>query len=62
MRTLVSRGAIIDGSCTFDQAKNPVTELAAGHITFGYQFMPPTPMERVTYESFINIDLLKGLK
>lgn len=62
MRTLISRGAIIDGSCTFDKAKNPVTELAAGHITFSYEFMPPTPMERVTYESFINIDLLKGLK
>lgn len=61
MRTLISRGALVDGNCTFDVAKNPPTELAAGHLTFDLNFMPPTPAERITFESFIDINLLKSL-
>lgn len=61
MRTLIGRGALVDGSCTFDAAKNPPTELAAGHLTFDLNFMPPTPAERITFESFIDINLLKAL-
>lgn len=61
MRTLVQRGAIVDGECTFDKAKNPPTQLAAGHLTFDLVFMPPTPAERITFESFIDINLLKNL-
>lgn len=62
IRTLIMRGALIDGKCVYDPAKNPVTELAAGHLVFDLEFMPPTPAERVTFESFINIELLKALK
>jgi phage tail sheath protein FI len=61
MRTLIQRGAIIDGECTYDPAKNSPTELAAGHVTFDIVFMPPTPAERITFESFIDINLLKNL-
>jgi hypothetical protein len=61
IRTLVGRGALIDGSCTFDPAKNPPTEIAAGHLTFDLTFMPPTPAERISFESFIDINLLRGL-
>jgi phage tail sheath protein FI len=61
MRTLIGRGALVDGNCTFDIAKNPPTELAAGHLTFDLNFMPPTPAERITFESFIDINLLKSL-
>jgi phage tail sheath protein FI len=61
IRTLVGRGALIDGSCTYDPAKNPATEVAAGHLTFDLNFMPPTPAERITFESFIDINLLKSL-
>lgn len=61
IRTLVGRGALIDGSCTYDPAKNPPTELALGHLTFGIAFMPPTPAERISFESFIDINLLRGL-
>jgi phage tail sheath protein FI len=61
MRTLIGRGAIVDGTCTFDAAKNSPTELAAGHLTFDLNFMPPTPAERITFESFIDINLLKSL-
>lgn len=61
MRTLIARGAIINGECTFDPAKNPTSELAAGHATFDIAFMPPTPMERITFESFIDINYLAAL-
>lgn len=61
IRTLIGRGALIDGRCVYDQTKNPPTELALGHLTFDIEFMPPTPAERITFESFINIDLLKTL-
>lgn len=61
IRTLIQRGAVIDGECTYDPAKNPSTELAAGHVTFDITFMPPTPAERITFESFIDINLLQNL-
>lgn len=59
LRTLIGRGAVIDGSVTYDPAKNPQTELAAGHLTFDIEFIPPTPAERITFESFLNIELLQ---
>ena len=62
IRTLIMRGALIDGKCVYDVAKNPVTEVAAGHLTFDIEFMPPTPAERISFESFINVELLKALK
>lgn len=61
MRVLIGRGALIDGSCTFNKEKNPEVELAAGHLTFDINFMPPTPAERITFDSFIDISLLKAL-
>lgn len=61
IRTLVGRGALIDGKCSYNPAKNPPTEIAAGHLLFDIEFMPPTPAERITFESFINIELLKNL-
>lgn len=61
IRTLVGRGALIDGRCWYDPAKNPPTEIALGHLTFDIEFMPPTPAERISFESFINIELLKKL-
>lgn len=61
MRTLIARGAIINGECTYDPAKNPPTEIAAGHVTFDINFMPPTPMERITFESFIDVNYLTAL-
>lgn len=61
IRTLIGRGALIDGKCSYNPAKNPPTEIAAGHLLFDIEFMPPTPAERITFESFINIELLKSL-
>lgn len=61
MRTLIQRGAIIEGECTYDPAKNEPTQLAAGQIVFDIEFMPPTPAERIRFDSFINIELLRQL-
>lgn len=61
IRTLISRGALIDGKCSYDPTKNPATEIALGHLTFDLEFMSPTPAERISFESFINIQLLKQL-
>ena len=61
IRTLIARGALIDGKCSYNADKNPPTEIANGHLTFDIEFMPPTPAERITFESFINIALLKNL-
>ncbi|MDD3466024.1 MAG: phage tail sheath subtilisin-like domain-containing protein [Campylobacterales bacterium] len=61
LRTLKGRGVIIDGKCYYDPSRNPATELAAGHVTFSYEFLPPAPFERATFESFINIDLYNTL-
>jgi uncharacterized protein len=61
IRELVGRGALIDGSCTFDPADNPPEEIAAGHLTFGYNFMPPTPAERLSFKAFLDISLLRAV-
>ncbi|MDD2870084.1 phage tail sheath subtilisin-like domain-containing protein [Neomegalonema sp.] len=62
IRTLIGRGALIDGRCVFDPAKNEETQLAAGHLVYDIEFMPPTPAERISFESFINIALLSQLR
>lgn len=61
LRTLKSRGAIIEGSCSYDPSKNDATEIAAGHLVFDYTFVPPPPAERLTFNSFIDISLLSSL-
>jgi phage tail sheath protein FI len=61
MRVLVSRSALIDGRMSFDPAKNPPLELAAGRLRLDIEALPPSPAERITFESFINPELIRGL-
>lgn len=61
IRTLIGRGALVDGKCWFPKDKNPPDQLAAGHLVFDYEIMPPTPAERITFEQIININLLRKL-
>ena len=61
IRSLIGRGALIDGKCSYNPDKNPVTPIADGHLVFDIEFMPPTPAERISFESFIDIELLKSL-
>ncbi len=61
LRKLVADGAILDGRCWYDPSDNEPTELAAGHVTFRRDYMPPTPAERITHKTRVNIDYLKNL-
>jgi phage tail sheath protein FI len=63
IRVLVGRGALIDGSkVVYDPADNTPEQLAAGNITFRIVFMGPTPAERITFKSILDISLLKTIK
>lgn len=62
IRELIGRGALIDGECTFDPAKNPPSQMANGQLVFDISFMPPPPAERITFNSLVDIDLLKKLR
>jgi phage tail sheath protein FI len=57
-RTLIGRGAVLAGSKCVYSAENTAIELAAGHVTFDLVFMGPTPAERITFKSFLDINLL----
>ena len=61
LNTLIARGAIVDGSCWFPDDVNTTDTLAAGHYYFDYDFMPPTPAERITFRACINKELLASL-
>jgi phage tail sheath protein FI len=56
LRQLQARGAILGGRCWVDPSKNTDADIQAGHATFSYDFTPPTPAERVTFESSIVSD------
>lgn len=57
-RTLIGRGACLPGSRCEYSADNTPTELAAGHVIFDLVFMGPTPAERITFKSYLDINLL----
>jgi len=60
-KTLIGRGACLSGSrCEYSDENTP-EELAAGHVTFNLIFMIPTPAERITFKSYIDINLLAQL-
>lgn len=61
LRKLIGDGALLDGRCWYDKADNDPTELAAGHIVFSRDIMPPLPAERITHKTRININYLKSL-
>ena len=63
LRTQVGIGALIGGNCWFptDDATNPLSQLAAGHLTFAYDFVSPPPAERITFIPIINTGYLTVL-
>jgi phage tail sheath protein FI len=55
---LVGRGALTQGSrVVFDRADNSNVQLAAGQLTFTIIKDGPSPAERITYKSIIDISL-----
>jgi phage tail sheath protein FI len=62
LRDMAADGAIMpEFRVWFDAAKNSPTQLGLGHYTFSYDFMPPTPMERITFDVGIDLTLLGSL-
>ena len=58
---LIGDGALVGGDCTYNPDRNPPEEIALGHLTFDLSFMPPPPLERLTFESVIDINYLRSL-
>ncbi len=61
LRRLIGLGALVDGSASFENLKNPNDQIANGQLVISYQFVPPPPLERLTFVSFLNINLLSSL-
>lgn len=62
IRTLIGRGALLDGSsCKFIADNNPTVQVAAGQLVFDYELMAPVPGERLTFQSFLNEGLLTNV-
>jgi phage tail sheath protein FI len=62
LRSLVQRGGLIDGKCTFNPAENPSTQLAAGQLVLDIAIMPPPPLERLTFNVSLNQNFLTELQ
>lgn len=58
---LVAEGKIVYGQCFYDQSKNPVDELAKGHVTFTNEWTPAIPMQRMTFEHKIDLNQLLNI-
>ncbi|HIK42157.1 phage tail sheath subtilisin-like domain-containing protein [Thermoleptolyngbya sp. M55_K2018_002] len=62
IRQLILRGALVPGSrCFYEPARNPALQLANGQAVFNLDIMPPPPLERITFESRVNINLLQNV-
>ena len=54
-------GAVSEGAkAWFDKAKNPSQMIADGKLTISYKFLPPAPLEHLTYESCLDVSLAAG--
>lgn len=63
IRVLIGRSALIQGSrVEWLKERNPDVQMAAGHLVFSTTMLPPPPAERITFESFIDITLLRNLR
>jgi len=61
LNELILAKAIIDGSITFDPAKNTPALLAQGKVTFDMSFLPPGPAQNIAFNSFVDISLFSKL-
>ncbi|MNO52390.1 Phage tail sheath protein [compost metagenome] len=61
-RKLIGDEALIGFDCWYDAGRNPQSEIEAGHLLFSYEFTPPLPFERGTFESEITGEYLISLK
>ena len=58
---LVGMGASLQGAkAWYDPDKNPSQNRADGKLRICYKFLPPSPMELLIYESFLDTNLASG--
>jgi len=58
IRSLIGRGALIDGECVYDES---MSTPANGHLVFSVNYMFPPPAERITLQSYVDINLLSAV-
>jgi phage tail sheath protein FI len=61
LRTLIQRGALVAGSASYDPTENPSAQISAGQLVFDIDVMPPPPAERLSFQTFIDVSLLRQL-
>jgi phage tail sheath protein FI len=61
LNSLAGIGAVTDGAkAWYDAAKNPPQLIADGKLRICYKFLPPAPLEKLGYESYIDVSLAAG--
>jgi phage tail sheath protein FI len=61
LNMLTGIGAVNDGAkAWYDPAKNPPQMVADGKLRICYKFLPPAPLEHLTYDSYLDITLAAG--
>jgi phage tail sheath protein FI len=55
LRLLAQRGATLGGDAWLDRHLNTKEELASGHLTISFDFEPPAPIERLTFNAQRNV-------
>jgi phage tail sheath protein FI len=61
IRILIGRGALVAGTASYNVGENPPAQIAAGQLVFDIDCMPPPPAERLTFNVFIDTNLLSQL-
>jgi len=58
MRGLKTKGAILGGSCWIDKDLNSAAQIAAGDISWDFDFTPVYPAEKLTFRSHLVNDYI----
>lgn len=58
---LKGKGAIIDGNISYSQEKNPLAQVSAGQFVFDFDYCEVPTLDRITYEAFQDLEMLKSL-
>lgn len=59
IRTLITKGALLGGSCWPDPDLNSTSEIAGGKVYFNFDFTPVYPAEHITFNSILTTDYIE---
>jgi len=62
IRTLIQRGALVDGECVYLPENNTAIDLAAGKVKFNINCLPPSPAEWIQFERFIDVSMYRAIQ